>query len=101
MTVERSFSSDGSELTITLGEKFDFGNVQDFRAAYSDGAQDVTSIKIDLENTEYMDSSALGMLLNMQKCTADKVTEFSIVNCRPTVKKILKVSRFDRKFIIS
>lgn len=101
MSVERSFSEDGTILTIRLGEKFDFGNVQDFRAAYTDGTQEVVTINIDLENTEYMDSSALGMLLNMQKCTDGKVSQYSIVNCRPTVKKILKVSRFDRKFEIS
>ena len=48
-----------------------------------------------------MDSSALGMLLNMQKTMMSQVSKFSIVNCRPQVAKILKISRFDKKFEIS
>jgi anti-anti-sigma factor len=48
-----------------------------------------------------MDSSALGMLLNMKKTLEDKVTVFEITNCQPQLKKILQISRFDKKFDIS
>ena len=47
-----------------------------------------------------MDSSALGMLLNMQKSLANKELSYSIENARPQVAKILKISRFDKKFDI-
>lgn len=100
MSLERHFSSDGKTLTIVMDEKFDFGKVQDFRNAYGKDTDDITSIVVDLSNTEYMDSSALGMLLNMQKTKAEQVNSFKIVNCRPQVAKILKISRFDKKFDI-
>lgn len=98
MSLERNLSADGKVLTITLDDKFDFGKVQEFRQAYSENVDNVNHVVVDLVNTEYMDSSALGMLLNMQKTLRDQVQKFSIVNCRPQVSKILQISRFDKKF---
>lgn len=100
MSLDREFSEDGKELTIFLEEKFDFGKVQDFRLAYSEGSEGVTSIIVNLQKTEYMDSSALGMLLNMQKSVSDKVKSFKITHCRPQVLKILQIARFGKKFDI-
>jgi hypothetical protein len=37
MSLDREFSEDGKELNIYLEEKFDFGKVQDFCIAYSEG----------------------------------------------------------------
>lgn len=98
MSLETHMSNDETVLTIAMGEKFDFGKVQDFRDAYLNSADSINTIVVDLSNTEYMDSSALGMLLNMQKTMIDKVSSFKIVNSRPQVAKILKISRFDKKF---
>jgi anti-anti-sigma factor len=100
MSLDREFTEDGKELTIYLEEKFDFGKVQDFRLAYSEGSEGVISIVINLQKTEYMDSSALGMLLNMQKSVSDSVTSFKITHCRPQVLKILRIARFEKKFNI-
>lgn len=100
MSLDREFSEDGKELTIYLEEKFDFGKVQDFRLAYSEGNEELNSIIIDLGKTEYMDSSALGMLLNMQKSLNHTVKSFKISNCRPQVLKILQIARFGKKFDI-
>lgn len=100
MSVRKELSNDGKSLTIQLNEKFDFSQVQDFRHAYMDDNEGVKEVIIDLRLTEYMDSSALGMLLNMQKTLAETVSDFKIINCRPQISKILKISRFDKKFII-
>jgi anti-anti-sigma factor len=101
MSLDREFSADGKVLTIFLEEKFDFGKVQDFRLAYSEGSEGVSSIVINLQKTEYMDSSALGMLLNMQKSLNDSVKSFKITHCRPQVLKILQIARFSKKFDIA
>ena len=95
MPVESVLSSDGKTLTISISGRFDFEMVQEFRSAY-DHHQGVNYI-LDLSATEHMDSSALGMLLNMRKVLGDDVS-ISIINCRPQVKKILTISRFDKKF---
>ena len=90
-----------SHLVISLDEKFDFAKVHDFRQAYAELPASVKVIEVNLAETEYMDSSALGMLLNMQKSMSEQVSEFKITNCRPQVSRILKISRFDKKFAIS
>ena len=97
MPVESVLSSDNAELTISIVGRFDFELVQEFRAAYTD--KKGIRYTIDMRATEHMDSSALGMLLNMRK-TLGEDAKISIVNCRPQIKKILTISRFDKKFSI-
>ena len=101
MSLNTSISSDGTKFSIHVKGKFDFNLVQDFRLAYANVGQDVDTVIVDLRETEYMDSSALGMLLNMQKLLCEKVQTFKISNCRPQIKKILQISRFDKKFDIN
>lgn len=100
MSLSKSLSADGSSFTIQIKGKFDFNLVQEFRTAYSEVGDNKPKVIIDLRETEYMDSSALGMLLNMQKNLGDKVNGIRIANCRPQIKKILQISRFDKKFQI-
>lgn len=101
MTIEAGLSDDGVTWVIELDDKFDFGKVQEFRDAYMSLPQTVETVEVDLGKTEYMDSSALGMLLNMQKTLADKSLKYKITHCRPQVGRILTISRFDKKFAIS
>ncbi|AGP85026.1 STAS domain-containing protein [Alteromonas mediterranea] len=100
MEIRSSYQNQGQTLIIDVGTKFDFSKVEDFRNAYDKIDDDVAHIAVDLSQTEYMDSSALGMLLNMQKSLANKELSYSIENARPQVAKILKISRFDKKFDI-
>jgi anti-anti-sigma factor len=100
MSLSTSISADGQTYTIEIKGKFDFNFVQDFRNAYSNIENQLDIVIVDLRETEYMDSSALGMLLNMQKSLSGKVNRIKISNCRPQIKKILQISRFDKKFDI-
>lgn len=100
MSLAREFSSDGKELTIFVEEKFDFSKVQEFRIAYSEDTKLVDTLIINLQKTDYMDSSALGMLLNMHRTMGDQVKTYKIIKCRPQVLKILQIARFDMKFDI-
>lgn len=100
MSLNKALSSDGKFFTIEIKGKFDFNLVQSFRNAYADVGTSVPKVIIDLRETDYMDSSALGMLLNMKKSLGDSVSGIQISNCRPQIKKILEISRFDKKFDI-
>lgn len=86
-------------LTIQLAEKFDFDYVEEFREIYTD--TDAKSFVVDFRNTDYMDSSGLGMLLNMRRYLGDGAVPIRLVNCRPQVKKVLLISRFETKFDIA
>lgn len=100
MSLTTTTSSDKRTFIIEINGKFDFNLVQAFRVAYSELENSINSIVVDLRETEYMDSSALGMLLNMQKSLEGSVSSIKITNCRPQIKKILQISRFDKKFDI-
>ena len=86
-------------LTIDLEERFDFDCVDEFRQAYIETP--AKSCLVDFRNTEYMDSSGLGMLLNMRRYLGDGKVPIKLVNCRPQVKKVLLISRFETKFDIT
>ena len=77
-------------VTITLEKSFDFGAVADFRTAYSNtvGRRYI----VDFRGTDYMDSSGLGMLLNMRRYLGDGKIPIELINCRPQIKRVLTIS---------
>ncbi|CAM2965231.1 STAS domain-containing protein [Pseudoalteromonas distincta] len=101
MSLTKNESVDGTTLTIQIKGKFDFNLVQSFRQAYAQMSEKTVKVIVDLRETDYMDSSALGMLLNMKKTIDSQVETIEISNCQPQLRKILQISRFDKKFDIS
>lgn len=100
MTISTQVSKDTHEITIGIDGRFDFSIVKEFKDAYSIAPDDDDyTYRLDLRNTEHIDSSALGMLLNMRKHLGERVP-IKICNSRPQIKKILAISRFDKKFDI-
>lgn len=89
------------EYCIALNERFDFNCVDEFRKAY-EAVQEaqLQGFIIDFRKTHFMDSSALGMLINMQKYWEGKNVVIRIVNTNPQVKKLFSISRLDKKFSI-
>jgi ABC-type transporter Mla MlaB component len=61
LTIQRS--DDDRVVTITISGRFDFDLHQEFRQAFEHAEDEEASYVIDLAQAEYMDSSALGMLL--------------------------------------
>jgi anti-anti-sigma factor len=100
MTVKTNLSQTGDALTISVDGKFDFGSLNEFRQAYSQDHGRVSKYMVDMRSTSTMDSSALGMLLNMKKYLNKNDREIRIINCNPALKKILLIARFDKKFEI-
>lgn len=101
MSITTNVSDDGNKLVIIMDDKFDYVKAQDFRAAYEGLPETVHHIEINLAATDYMDSSALGMLLNMQKSLNHRNLTYSISHCRMQVARVLQIARFDKKFDIS
>jgi HptB-dependent secretion and biofilm anti anti-sigma factor len=86
---------------LYLDEVFDFKKIDEFRGAYEGiDATLCQEVDIDFSATKYIDSSALGMLLNIKKHFKDAGVKIKIVSASDQVKKILMISRFDQKFII-
>lgn len=88
-------------LTIRVSGRFDFGVHNEFREATKRIVTGVTKAEIDLANTEYMDSSALGMLLVLRDHISGGREAIQIKNARSDVRKILEIANFDRLFVLS
>ena len=95
-TVERS----NGKFKIVLQGRFDVSSHRMFRDSYSSGlgANDVKEFEIDLNDVEYLDSSALGMLLMLREKAQAVDQTVVLANCTGTVKQILDVANFGRLF---
>ena len=91
-------SDSGGVLLIAIVGRFDFNILQEFRDAYSEKEGAQGQFVIDLAQTEYIDSSALGMLLNMKNHLGAEDRQIEIKNCQPNLMKIFSIAHFDKKF---
>lgn len=100
MTISSELDSGVQKLTIAIQGRFDFSAHKDFRQSYEDLDAAPSSYSIDMREAEYIDSSALGMLLLLRDHAGGDSADVEIVNCNPDVKKILTISNFDQLFAI-
>lgn len=98
MTVEARILEDKESLLISIKGRFDFTLLNEFRQAYSTDTATPVRVVIDMCNTSSIDSSALGMLLNMQRHLNKSDGEISIINCNGDIKKVLEITHFEKKF---
>ena len=97
MTITSALSADQQELKITVEGRFDFNALRDFRKTYESQSK-VPRYVVDLAKAEYLDSSALGMLLALRDYAGGDKADVRIVNSIPDVKKILVVTKLDGLF---
>jgi len=99
MSVTSKSSPDKQKLTITIKGRFDFSTHQDFRGAYEKKDQ-AKHYVVDLKETNYLDSSALGMLLLLRDHAGGERADVRLENCSADVIKILAISNFAKLFKI-
>lgn len=100
MSINTSVS--GNTLTINMTGRFDFHVQRDFKEAYDPQLANTTvsAIEVNLAGVDYLDSSALGMLLMLrERATA---AGKSLKLCRPgtSVAQILEIANFSKLFTI-
>ena len=100
MPVDTKFSQDGKLLIVSIDGNFDFSLLNEFRQSYFESSVAPEKFIVDLRNTKTIDSSALGMLLNMKRYLNKADGEIRIINCNETVKKVLHITSFNKKFTI-
>jgi len=100
MAIASDYNEEKKELTLKISGNFDINVYQKFGESYKDHLNPETTIIIDLTETEYMDSSALGMLLMLRERAGGESSSIEIVNCTPGIKKILATANFQRLFKI-
>ncbi len=87
---------------IALNGRFDFNSHREFRNGYDsllrDGA--LKELELDLANVDYLDSSALGMLLLLRERATAANKSIALANCRGIVAQVLEVANFNKLFTI-
>ena len=94
-----SVTNSENGLTITIDGRFDFSSHKEFRDAYRDVDPGANYV-VDMSKTDYMDSSALGMLLLLREYAGADKAKISITGCSPDIRKILTISNFQKLFNI-
>jgi anti-anti-sigma factor len=88
---------------LSLGGRFDFNSHREFKSAYTTLLSDaaIKTLEVNLSGVDYLDSSALGMLLMLRERTDAAGKEVSLSKPNPTVVKILDIANFGKLFKIS
>ncbi|MEY4592569.1 MAG: hypothetical protein RIR18_1464 [Pseudomonadota bacterium] len=93
---------DGGKATIRLSGRFDFNTHREFRVAYESVMEQVavSQVTVDLAGVDYLDSSALGMLLMLRdRCEAAK-RPVLLSGVKGSVKQVLDIANFGKLFKI-
>lgn len=90
----------GSQAVLALSGRFDFSAHRDFRSASKALVDNpaVRDIVIDFTQVDYMDSSALGMLLLLRQGAEDSGKAVTLRPGTGTVKKVLEIANFAKLF---
>lgn len=101
--MQADVSKNGSKAVIKLTGRFDFNTHRDFRSAYEAPVSDaeVREIEVDFAGVDYLDSSALGMLLMLRDKASGTGKEVGLANVRGNVKQVLDIANFGKLFKIS
>lgn len=88
---------DGPHLTIVINGRFNFALHKEFFAAYKEQPDAPSSIDVDLGGVDYLDSSALGMLLALRNYFGPDVS-VRLRNATGNVRRILEMASFEKTF---
>lgn len=90
------------QLTIRVAGHFTFQAHHQFRKSFQDLLNEqITTVTLDFAGLDYIDSSALGMLLTLRSASENPPRQVRIINSTPKVKAILKMANFERLFEIA
>lgn len=92
---------DGSD-AIRLSGHFDMNVSQEFRNASRKALAAVRGKELVLmmDEVNYIDSSALGMLLVLHKEATERGVTVVLANCQPFIQRALTTAYFDRMFTL-
>ena len=101
MPMTSQTDKEGKVLKINISGRFDYSLHRDFREAYRSLSGAGIEYRINLSGTEYMDSSALGMLLLLREHAGGDHACIVIERPSEVIKKILEIANFHQLFTIA
>jgi anti-anti-sigma factor len=101
--MQASIQNEAGKAIVKLSGRFDFNTHREFRGAYEPLVADtsVRSVVVDFSGVDYLDSSALGMLLMLRDKLGGANKEVALTGVRGNVKQVLDIANFGKLFQIS
>ena len=90
----------GNTLSIRVAGRFDFSTNVAFRGAYQGQERKGIKYRVDFGETDYMDSSALGMLLNLKQYADENGGKVVLCNLPAPIQQIIDIAQFHKIFTI-
>ena len=97
-----SVTKNNGDGVVHMHGRFDFNTHRAFKEACDQLLQDgeISRIDINLAGVEYLDSSALGMLLVLRERVSEKGKALTLVGPGPMVSQVLDIANFGKLFTI-
>ena len=88
--------------TIHMTGRFDFNVQRDFKEAYDSQLNNaaIEALEVNLAEVDYLDSSALGMLLMLRERATAAGKTLKLCKPNPSVAQILEIANFAKLFTI-
>jgi anti-anti-sigma factor len=99
MPIEFEMDQENKQLTVMVTGHLNFSLVNEFRSIYEQ-VNSPRKIVINLEQSDFIDSSGLGILLYMQKHYDCDKRQVRLINCNGALLKTLGMAQFDKLFTI-
>jgi len=100
MGISINVSDDSKNAIIKIMGRFDFSLHNDFRKSYKDVTLKSGFYTVDLSATDYLDSSALGMLLLLKEHAESQSCSVKLSGYTDEIKEILMIASFDKIFTL-
>jgi HptB-dependent secretion and biofilm anti anti-sigma factor len=96
--MEHRLSIDAPTMTLALTGRFTFTDYQSFRDVLGAlaNAQSVDTLVVDLAGLDFIDSSAIGMLMVANDEAKARRQKMTIINARAQVAKALEIVAIDQ-----
>ena len=92
----------GDVARITISGRFDFQVHRDFKGAYAASLENpaIREFEIELNQVDYLDSSALGMMMLLRERAQSAGKTVMLVRPNPVIVQILDIANFNKLFQI-
>jgi anti-anti-sigma factor len=103
MALDVQVHVNGNKAVLSLRGRFDFTAHRDFRQSYEGILQQpgVKRLELNLGSVDYIDSSALGMLLLLKESAEGAQRSVALTNCQGAVRRVLDMANFGKLFSLS
>jgi HptB-dependent secretion and biofilm anti anti-sigma factor len=88
---------------LTISDRFDSSSYRDFKQAYAPLITNsiVQLIEVDISGLNYLDSAALGMLMQLNEAAKFAEKSITLIGVPGRVASILKMANADKLFTIN